>query len=202
MDLFSPADRNLLPFDGEAVYLGPLMSAAEADDVSEKLMSEIDFQHDRVKLYGREIVTRRKVAWHGDEPYQYTYSHNTKTALPWTPTLHGLKAEVEKASGANFNCCLLNLYHSGEEGMAWHADDEKELLPDGAIASVSFGAERRFVFRHKTSKDKAEVLLENGSLLVMRGQTQSFWEHSLPVMKRVKGPRINLTFRTICNIAA
>jgi alkylated DNA repair dioxygenase AlkB len=197
MDLFTPPNRNLLPRDGEAIYFGALYGAAEADRLFAALMEEIDWQHDRVKLYGREIVTKREVAWHGDAPYQYTYSQNTKTALPWTPALAKIKAAVEAESGDNFNCCLLNLYHSGEEGMAWHADDEKELLPNGAIASVSLGAARRFVFRHKSDKEKAEILLEHGSLLLMRGATQSHWAHSLPVMKRAKGPRINLTFRTI-----
>ena len=197
MDLFNPQSRNLLPRDGESIYFGPLCTANEADELFAALMEEIDWQHDRVKLYGREIVTKREVAWHGDAAFQYTYSHNTKTALPWTPTLQNIKQMVEAESGDSFNCCLLNLYHSGEEGMAWHADDEKELLPDGAIASVSLGAPRRFVFRHKADKEKAEILLAHGSLLLMRGTTQSHWEHSLPVMKRANGARINLTFRTI-----
>lgn len=197
MDLFNPQSRNLLPRDGEAIYFGPLCTANEADELFAALMEEIDWQHDRVKLYGREIVTKREVAWHGDAAFQYTYSHNTKTALPWTPTLQNIKQMVEAECGDSFNCCLLNLYHSGEEGMAWHADDEKELLPDGAIASVSLGAPRRFVFRHKADKEKAEILLAHGSLLLMRGTTQSHWEHSLPVMKRANGARINLTFRTI-----
>ena len=197
MDLLDPQSRNLLPRDGEAIYFGPLCTANEADEFFAALMEEIDWQHDRVKLYGREIVTKREVAWHGDAAFQYTYSHNTKTALPWTPTLQNIKQMVEAESGDSFNCCLLNLYHSGEEGMAWHADDEKELLPDGAIASVSLGAPRRFVFRHKADKEKAEILLAHGSLLLMRGTTQSHWEHSLPVMKRANGARINLTFRTI-----
>ena len=197
MDLLDPQSRNLLPRDGEAIYFGPLCTANEADELFAALMEEIDWQHDRVKLYGREIVTKREVAWHGDAAFQYTYSHNTKTALPWTPTLQNIKQMVEAESGDSFNCCLLNLYHSGEEGMAWHADDEKELLPDGAIASVSLGAPRRFVFRHKADKEKAEILLAHGSLLLMRGTTQSHWEHSLPVMKRANGARINLTFRTI-----
>ena len=197
MDLFNPQSRNLLPRDGEAIYFGALCSVAEADTLFTALMNEIKWQHDRVKLYGRDIVTRREVAWHGDAPFQYTYSHNTKAALPWTPALQRLKALVEAESGDSFNCCLLNLYHSGEEGMAWHADDEKELRPDGAIASVSLGEVRRFVFRHKADKEKAEILLAHGSLLVMRGKTQTHWEHSLPVMKRATGARINLTFRTI-----
>ena len=197
MDLFNPQSRNLLPHNGEAFYFGPLYGTEEADRLFDKLMEEIDWQHDRVRLYGREIVTKREVAWHGNAPYQYTYSHNTKTALPWTPSLEKIKAVVEAKSGDSYNCCLLNLYHSGEEGMAWHADDEKELLPDGAIASVSLGAPRRFIFRNKIDKQKTEILLEHGSLLLMRGSTQSYWEHSLPIMKRVKDARINLTFRTI-----
>ena len=197
MDLFNPQSHNLLPHNGEAFYFGPLYGTEEADRLFDKLMEEIDWQHDRVRLYGREIVTKREVAWHGNAPYQYTYSHNTKTALPWTPSLEKIKAVVEAKSGDSYNCCLLNLYHSGEEGMAWHADDEKELLPDGAIASVSLGAPRRFIFRNKIDKQKTEILLEHGSLLLMRGSTQSYWEHSLPIMKRVKDARINLTFRTI-----
>jgi alkylated DNA repair dioxygenase AlkB len=197
MDLFDPQSRNLLPREGEAIYYGGLCADEDADALFAALMDEVDWQHDRVTLYGREIITRREVAWHGDAPFDYTYSHNTKTAQPWTPALQRVKSMVEATSGDRFNCCLLNLYHSGEEGMAWHADDEKELLPDGAIASVSLGAARRFVFRHKADKDKAEILLAHGSLLVMRGATQTHWEHSLPVMKRATAPRINLTFRTI-----
>ena len=198
MDLFdSNRPRNLLPHDGEAYYHGPILAAAQADAYQVALMSEIEWQHDRLKLFGKEIVTRREVAWHGDAPFAYTYSHSTKTARPWTPALQEIKRSVEAVSGAMFNCCLLNLYHSGEEGMAWHADDEKELLENGAIASLSLGPSRRFVLRHKQDRQKCEILLEHGSLLVMQGPTQTHWEHSLPVMKRVTRPRINLTFRTI-----
>lgn len=198
MDLFdTQTPRQILPRDGIADYYGAILSDTAADAYFTTLMQEIDWQPDRIKLYGKQIVTRREVAWHGDKPYRYTYSHSTKTALPWTPTLAGLKAEVEAASGTVYNCCLLNLYHSGETGMAWHADDEKELQPEGAIASVSLGPERRFIFRHKADKEKCEIGLAHGSLLVMRGPTQTHWEHSLPVMKRVTSPRINLTFRTI-----
>ena len=198
MDLFQQeGPQQILPRDGIAEYYGPIFAVPEADSFFSALMQEIDWQHDRVKLYGKEIITRREVAWHGDKAYQYTYSQNTKTAMPWTTSLAALKAEVEAVSGQSYNCCLLNLYHSGEEGMAWHADDEKELQPEGAIASVSLGPERRIVFRHKRDKGKCEVRLAHGSLLVMRGTTQTHWEHSLPVMKRVLEPRINLTFRKI-----
>lgn len=198
MDLFdSKRPRNLLPHDGEAYYFGPIVTEAQADAYFNALMSEIAWQHDRLTLFGKKIVTRREVAWHGDAPFAYTYSHSTKTARAWTPALRDLKQHVQAASGATFNCCLLNLYHSGEEGMAWHADDEKELLKHGAIASISLGPARRFVLRHKQDKQKCEVVLENGSMLLMQGTTQTHWEHSLPVMKRVTRPRINLTFRTI-----
>lgn len=198
MDLFqNHKPRQILPRDGVAYYHGAIIDEAESDRFFQTLMDEIHWQHDRLKLYGKEIVTRREVAWHGNEPYKYTYSRSTKTAKPWTPTLKQLKTKVEAASNQIYNCCLLNLYHSGEEGMAWHADDEKELLPEGAIASLSFGPARRFIFRHNRQKDKCEIELENGSLLVMQGTTQTHWQHSLPPMRRVKTPRINLTFRTI-----
>jgi alkylated DNA repair dioxygenase AlkB len=130
-------------------------------------------------------------------PFSYTYSKVTKQAKPWTEALEKIKQEVEKKSGETYNSCLLNLYHSGEEGMAWHSDGEKDLKKNGAIASVSFGAERKFAFKHKDSKEKVEVWLENGSLLVMKGTTQSHWLHRLPPTKKIHSPRVNLTFRTI-----
>jgi alkylated DNA repair dioxygenase AlkB len=117
--------------------------------------------------------------------------------LPWTADLLALKQLTEELTGVSFNSCLLNLYHDGEEGMAWHSDDEKELAPGGAIASLSFGAERRFLFRHRGTKETVELSLAPGSLLVMRGATQDRWLHSLPKMKRVRRPRVNLTFRTM-----
>lgn len=117
--------------------------------------------------------------------------------LPWTKELLELKVFVESLTGELFNSCLLNLYHTGEEGMAWHSDDETDIKRDGAIASLSFGAERRFAFKHKHSKEKIELYLEHGSLLVMKDTTQSYWLHRLPPTKKVTTPRVNLTFRTI-----
>jgi alkylated DNA repair dioxygenase AlkB len=104
---------------------------------------------------------------------------------------------AEEISGETYNSCLLNLYHTGEEGMGWHSDGEKDLKKDGAIASMSFGAERKFAFKHKETKERVDIFLENGSLLVMKGITQSHWVHRLPPTKRIKTPRVNLTFRTI-----
>ena len=115
----------------------------------------------------------------------------------WTPELLELKQKCEEVSGETYNSCLLNLYHDGSEGMAYHSDGEKDLKKNGAIASLTFGAERKFVFKHKTTQEKAEIFLESGSLLVMKGKTQENWLHRLPPTTKVKTPRINLTFRTI-----
>jgi len=196
MDLFN-SSPNILPFDGEANYYGTLLSADKAQSYYELLMDGIEWTNDKAIIFGKTIFTKRKVAWYGDEPYSYTYSNTTKSALPWTPVLLELKVLAEERSGETYNSCLLNLYHSGDEGMAWHSDGEKDLKKNGAIASMSFGAERKFSFKHKATKQSVSVHLERGSLLVMRGSTQTHWLHRLPPTKKVKSPRINLTFRTI-----
>lgn len=190
-------DKNYLPQDGIVNYLGIVLQAEEADHYFQQLLSHIEWENDKAIIFGKEIITKRKVAWYGDEPFAYTYSNTTKYALPWTKDLIALKTITEKASGETFNSCLLNLYHTGEEGMAWHSDDEKDLKKNGAIASLSLGAERKFAFRHKLSKEKVELYLPHGSLLIMKGTTQSYWLHRLPPTKKVLKIRINLTFRNI-----
>jgi alkylated DNA repair dioxygenase AlkB len=198
MDLFNSVPVvNLLPYDGSADYYGSVFPAKEAAAFLDKLLVGVDWRHDEVVLYGKKITTKRKVAWYGDREYDYTYSNSTKRALPWTADLLLLKQKAEECSGARYNSCLLNLYHAGDEGMSWHSDNEKELEKDGAIASFSFGAERRFQFKHKNTGQLVEVLLETGSLLVMHGTCQTFWMHALPKTKKVTRPRVNLTFRSI-----
>lgn len=157
----------------------------------------IDWQNDRSMIFGKEIITKRKVAWYGDKPFSYTYSKVTKTALPWTPELKVLKNLAQEETGETYNSCLLNLYHDGSEGMSWHSDGEKELKKNGAIASMSLGAQRKFAFKHKRTKETIAQFLGHGSLLVMKDDTQAHWLHRLPPMKAVTTPRINLTFRTI-----
>lgn len=188
---------NLLPQDGIVNYYGKILNAKEAVFYFQTLLDTIDWQNDKAIIFGKEIITKRKVAWYGDKNFSYTYSKIEKFALPWTKELLELKTLVEKISGENFNSCLLNLYHNGNEGMAWHSDAEKDLKKNGAIASLSLGAERKFSFKHKTNGYTKSLRLENGSLLVMKGQTQSHWLHSLPKEKKVNTPRINLTFRSI-----
>lgn len=200
MDLFGnlvDANENLLSKDGTVNYYGKIIDQEEADAFYLQLLENIEWKNDEAVIFGKKILTKRKVAWYGDDNYEYTYSNSTKKAIPWTPELLKLKALAEEKTGEEFNSCLLNLYHNGEEGMAYHSDGEKDLKKNGAIASLSFGAERKFSFKHKFTKEKVELLLEHGSLLVMKDQTQSFWLHRLPPTKKIHTPRINLTFRTI-----
>ncbi len=200
MDLFSQlgeSPRNLLPCDGEVHYYGAVMSLADADHYLKHLLTEIAWKNDEAVIFGKRIVTKRKVAWYGDHPFEYTYSKTTKQALPWIPELRDLKEKAEHETGETFNSCLLNLYHDGSEGMSWHSDGEKDLKKNGAIASLSFGAERKFSFKHKDTKETISTTLQHGSLLVMKGITQTHWLHSLPPTKKVSTPRVNLTFRTI-----
>lgn len=195
-DLIDPK-RNLLPHDGTVNYYGKVIP--EPDHYLHQLLHHIEWRPDEAVIFGKHITTKRKVAWYGDHPFDYTYSNTTKQALPWTEELLALKQIIENATHETFNSCLLNLYHSGEEGMAWHSDGEKDLKRNGAIGSVSLGAERKFSFKHKVTKQRVDVNLEHGSLLVMTGTTQTHWLHRLPPTKKVSTPRVNLTFRTIVN---
>ncbi len=203
MELFSritDSAANLLPYDGIVNYYGKIFSATAANQYLNALLNHIEWKNDQAVIYGKLIITKRKVAWYGDKPFAYTYSNITKQALPWTEELLQLKAMIELQTGETFNSCLLNLYHTGEEGMAWHSDAEKDLKKDGAIGSLSFGAERKFSFKHKQTAEKVEVYLEHGSLLVMKGTTQTHWLHRLPPTTKTNLPRVNLTFRTIVGI--
>lgn len=199
MDLFNTitSDTNLLPYDGVVNYYGKLLSDREAQNYFNTLLDTIAWKNDEAVILGKHIITKRKVAWYGDSVFAYTYSNTTKHALPWTKELLELKELVERITGKTFNSCLLNLYHSGEEGMAWHSDDEKSLGKNTTIASLSFGAERKFSFKHKQTKQAVSIVLESGSLLVMKDTTQTNWLHRLPPTKKVTRARVNLTFRTI-----
>lgn len=188
---------NILDNDGLVNYYGKILAYQEANQYLDLLMQNILWKNDEVILFGKHIVTKRKTAWYGDSDYLYTYSNITKQALPWTKKLSDLKQMVEEFAGVKFNSCLLNLYHNGNEGMGWHSDDEKSLGKDNTIASLSFGAERKFLLKHKQTKQIISLVLEHGSLLIMKDATQRNWLHSLPKSKNIVQPRINLTFRTI-----
>ena len=189
--------QNLLPKDGTVNYFGTIISKKKATNYQALLLNTIEWRNDELQMFGKKTTTKRKVAWYGEKPFKYSYSNTTKLALPWTTELLEIKTLIEKASNETYNSCLLNLYHNGNEGMAWHSDGEKELKKNGAIASVSFGAERKFALKHKETKEKVTLILKQGSLLIMKNQTQRYWMHSLPPTKLISEPRINLTFRTI-----
>lgn len=191
------SEFNHLPHGGTVNYFGTVINKNKADHFFDALMNNIEWRNDEAVIFGKRITTKRKVAWYADKPFEYTYSNTTKRALEWNSDLIELKKIVEKATGETFNSCLLNLYHNGSEGMAWHSDGEKDLLKNGAIASLSFGAERKFSFKHKETKEVVSFQLEHGSLLVMKDETQQNWLHRLPPSTKIKSARINLTFRTI-----
>ncbi|MEQ8239193.1 MAG: alpha-ketoglutarate-dependent dioxygenase AlkB [Cyclobacteriaceae bacterium] len=187
--------KNLLSKDGEVFYYDKIYDPSSSNSLFEVLANQINWKNDEAWMFGKHIITKRKVAWYGDIRFKYTYSKVTKEALLWTPELREIRDFVSEKTGAYYNACLLNLYHSGDEGMAWHSDDEKELVSGASIASISFGAERKFSFKHKQTGEVVSLCLENGSLLEMKGNTQRNWLHRLPPTKKVTTPRINLTFR-------
>lgn len=194
-----PTD-NLLPFDGVVNDFGQVIN--QPDQLYERLLTGLAWQHDVVTLFGKTHITNRQVMWMGDALSSYHYSGHTRHSVTWSPSVFELKNLIEKTLAGHgiitqFNACLLNYYPTGEDGLGYHADNETELGYQPIIASVSLGAERKFVFKHRATKDKVEIVLKNGQLIVMAGDTQRHWVHSLPKTKKVKEGRINLTFRTI-----
>jgi len=192
--------NNLLPKDGTVHYYEKIFTVEQSEIYYVKLLNEINWQHDVVKIFGKEIITKRKVAFLGDEGISYKYSGKTKIAENWLKFILEIKSTIEQISGEKFNACLLNYYHNGSEAMSWHSDNEKEILKHSAIASLSFGAERKFGFKHNYTKEEISLMLENGSLLIMKDETQIYWKHKLYTNVKITEPRINLTFRTIVNV--
>jgi alkylated DNA repair dioxygenase AlkB len=192
--------KNLLPYDGEVYYFGEIFDQTQSTIYFDTLLKTINWEHDVVKIFGKTITTSRKMAWYSIDNQAYGYSNDIKKANAFTPELLKIKEKVEYISGEKYNGCLLNLYQNGLEGMGWHADDEKEIETHSAIASISLGAQRWFHFKHKTTKETLKFHLENGSLLIMKGDTQKKWLHSLPKSTKIISPRINLTFRKLVKI--
>ena len=200
-DLFAPKPtNNLLPYDGQVNDLGIVIDYPSP--LFYNLVTELPWQEDIVTLFGKTHVTTRQIVWMGDSDIDYQYSGHTRQTIPWTDTVFHVKQHVEQqllilGIDVNFNSCLLNYYPSGEDGMGYHADDERELGEQPVIASLSLGATRKFVFKHKKTQDKVELYLESGQLIVMHGETQNFWKHSITKTKKVTTGRISLTFRQI-----
>ena len=181
--------------EGQAIYFGKIISEEQINVFFEELINKIDWKNEVVVMFGNEITTKRKVAFYSDPNIQYRYSQKTKKGLEWISILLQIKSIVESYTQTQYNACLLNLYHNGNEAMGWHSDNEVEIMPNSSIASISLGAERKFSFKNKTTKETNTILLENGSLLEMKGELQNHWLHSLPKSTKIIMPRINLTFR-------
>jgi alkylated DNA repair dioxygenase AlkB len=186
---------NLLPCDGVVEYHPHFIDEKKSLWYLKHFLNGMPWRHEELFLFGRQIILSRKVAWFGDVDYHY--AGGIKIANPWTKELLELKELLECFLKVKFNACLLNLYHDGQEGMGWHSDNEKSIEPDSVIASLSLGSARLFSFKHHPKNLKTSLILDNGSLLVMKGVTQRFWKHSLPKTKKSKEIRINLTFRTM-----
>ena len=198
-DLFAPAPTdNLLPYDGKVNDIGVIID--DADMLYNNLLTELPWQSDIVTLFGKTHVTTRQIVWMGDKDANYQYSGHTRQTVQWSNVVFHVKQHIEQQLSSigidvNFNSCLLNYYPSGTDGMGYHADDEKELGAQPVIASLSLGATRKFVFKHKKTQDKVELYLESGQLVVMHGDTQKFWKHTITKTKTVSEGRISLTFR-------
>ncbi len=183
--------------DAEIRYWPGFLTPEEADALLARLLIDIPWQQDRIRLFGREHLIPRLQAFLSDPGIHYTYSGLKLAGDLWLPALLPLKQRLETLSGQPFNALLLNLYRDGQDCMGWHADNEPELGPNPTIASISLGAPRRFRLRHNASRDTESLTLAHGSLLLMAGPTQHHWQHSLPRTQRCQDPRINLTFRLI-----
>lgn len=191
------SDGQPLPNADVVLYPG-FFSRQDSDKLFTELLNGTKWRQDKMQLYGKEIDLPRQTAWYGDNDKDYTFSGITMNPESWTPTLLDIKEKVEGAAGATFNSVLLNHYRSGSDSISWHTDAERELGQNPVIASVTFGDARRFMLRHMNDKDiKTEVELSHGSLLVMGGETQHFWQHQVPKTKANVESRINLTFRQI-----
>ena len=183
-------------------YIENFFNLDESHLYMRQLTQSVLWRREKIKMWGREIVTKRRIAWYADDCKSYTYSGSTFFPSQWNNVLLQLKEKVENYSEIKFNSVLLNEYPNGEVGMGWHSDDEKELGTDPIIASLSFGANRDFILKHKTDRsiENVKLHLKSGSLLLMLGSTQHYWKHSLPKRLKVKEPRINLTFRNIIQL--
>jgi alkylated DNA repair dioxygenase AlkB len=186
---------NIIDQDGIALYHEKVLTDEQIKPLYEELLNKINWENERVVMFGKEIITKRKVAFYSDPLIAYTYSSKTKIGLPWKDPLFILKNIVESLTKQTYTACLLNLYHNGEEAMGWHCDNEKEIIANSSIASLSIGGSRKFSFKHKVTKETISIQLGNGSLLEMKGTIQTHWLHTLPKSKKITESRINLTFR-------
>jgi alkylated DNA repair dioxygenase AlkB len=188
--------NNVLSHNGEVFYLKNFFDLDESDLLYKKLLNEIEWKQEPIYIYGKMVMQPRLTAWYGDSGKDILYSGISMQPQPWNSTLLDIKKRIEKILQLQFTSALLNLYRDGNDSLGWHRDNEKELGINPTIASISFGSSRTFFLRnYKNKKEKYAIELEHGSVLLMKKDTQHFWEHSIPKRKKVSKPRINITFR-------
>lgn len=183
--------------DGSYIYIPDFFSKGVADIYLQKFISDILWKQESMNMYGKQLNFPRLTAWYGENNKPYSFSGITLQPNPWTPELLEIKKLIEPKCNVNFNSVLLNRYRDGNDSISWHTDAEKELGRNPVIASVNFGAEREFQMRHNNTKERVDISLKHGSLLIMQGALQHYWQHQVPKTKKVVQERINLTFRVI-----
>lgn len=183
--------------NGEYQFYPSFFNKREADIIFSTLLENIQWKQESMNMYGKQVLFPRLTAWYGDNDKPYSFSGITLNPLPWTETLLDIKKRISIYTQAKFNSVLLNRYRNGNDSISWHTDAETELGKNPIIASVNFGATRRFQLRHIRTKEKLEIELMHGSLLIMEGELQHFWQHQVPKTTKPVGERINLTFREI-----
>ena len=197
MHLMHPNLQKLEMPDADVWYAPSFFDTEASDLYFTQLLDQVAWKQEKIRMFGKEMPLPRLTAWYGDKGY--TYSGLKNEPQPWLPVLLQLKQEIEAATSHTYNSVLLNLYQTGQNSMGWHSDDEPELGPEPVIASVSFGAARQFGFRHRYKKSLKNVYLpiDHGSLLLMQGPTQHYWQHTISKTSKPVSHRINLTFRNI-----
>lgn len=183
--------------NGAYIYIPNFYQPDKANSLFSSLREKIKWKQESMQMYGREVQFPRLTAWYGENDKPYSFSGITLQPFPWTSELMSIKKDIEPLSGVSFNSVLLNLYRDGKDSISWHTDAEKELGKNPVIASVNFGAERVFQLRHMQTQERIDIPLKHGSLLIMLGELQHFWQHQIPKTKKPVGERINLTFRVI-----
>ena len=197
MSLFDSSEIIKLPLlDAEIDYYPSFLGLETSITLFKELEINTPWKEDDIRVYGKVFKQPRLTAFFANNEKSYGYSNISMIPHKFTPILNSLKQKIETATKTTFTSCLLNLYRDGHDSNGWHADDEKELGINPVIASVSLGAERIFHLKHKNNKAlKHKLILQNGSLLMMKGATQHHWLHQIPKTKKPIGKRINLTFR-------
>jgi alkylated DNA repair dioxygenase AlkB len=190
--------KTIISTDGEVILYPNFFSTKESNQLFSDLYSSVNWKQEIIQFFGKQMPIPRLTAWYGDQGKSYTYSGIEQHPEHWNPTLKLIKSKIEQIAQVSFNSVLLNLYRDGKDSVSWHSDDEPELGENPIIASVSFGATRRFSLRNKHSKNhKIDIDLASGSFLLMQGETQHFWQHQIAKTAKEIQPRINLTFRII-----